>query len=478
MGARACGVPAARLSAFVDGALGHRERDRLAVHALNCSACREELNELRRTRNLLQAGSPCAAPADRLAARLLAIPTEHRPGPSRRTRRLRTVLVVALVGILTVGGTTSAVGWAAAPAPGAEIQDPGIHGEDAFVSVEASRPLGSYVVAAMMSLDDAALVAPPAALAPRPVLPGSSLDAAGIERTVTAVTNATGRVALDGQQSVRVRHGERLLAANAGVRTRGGQGTQVTIQTIGGQVLSETFTPSPTADQNRSGLSNLADGKLLTGRTGQRIAGRSAVLLELSGAGGLEGRWWVDAESGVQLWRELWSAGVPRESVGFTQVRIGATDDFFPHLQPQLAAPMTTSALSLAGAGGLNDQGWACCRPLAGLPMVGVRRDERSDVLHTVYGGAARTVTVVQTRGTLADQPTGFAPAASGVWIRDGWPAQTTWQSGGTVFTVTADSMDQAAAVTADLPHLPPSGRAPWDRVRAGWMRVGDIVFG
>lgn len=474
MASRACGVPAARLSAFLDGALSHRDRERLAVHALGCSDCRDELYELRRTRDLLR-GSACAAPADRLAARLMAIPQEHRPGPSRRARRLRTLVAAAVVGLLTFGGTASAAGWAAAPAPGATV-DPGLHGEDEYIAVETTRPLGSHVVAAVMALDDDALSGPYASIAPRPVSPGAALDATGVEQVLSAVDAAAGHVTLDGEQEVRVDHGGALLQARAAVRTRAGQGTHVTVKTLAGATLSDTFTPiRGHADHV---LTELAADQRVTARTGQSVAGREAVLLQVSGRDGLEARWWIDAASGVQLWREIWSGGAPRESVGFSRVRIGDSDDFMAHLQPQLSVPVTTSTMTLSSTGGLTAQGWECRHDLAGLPLVQLRRDDRSDVLHTVYGGAGRTVSVVQQRGALAEEPAGFVRGEDRVWISDGWPAQATWQSGDTVFTVTADSADQVAEVTAELPHERPVGRAPWDRVRAGWMRVGDIVFG
>ena len=74
-----------RISALVDGELGHQERDRALAHVANCPSCRAALEEERRVKDrLASAHTPPASPA--LTARLLGLAEPGDPMPPRERR--------------------------------------------------------------------------------------------------------------------------------------------------------------------------------------------------------------------------------------------------------------------------------------------------------------------------------------------------------------------------------------------------------
>jgi anti-sigma factor RsiW len=89
-----------RLTALVDGELGHAERDRVLVHLAGCEECRAEADALRRVKRRVS-GLGDAAPGDRLLHKLQAMaepgdplppPVSRLPGHARpRARTVRPV---------------------------------------------------------------------------------------------------------------------------------------------------------------------------------------------------------------------------------------------------------------------------------------------------------------------------------------------------------------------------------------------------
>ena len=74
-----------RISALVDGELGHQERDRALAHIAHCASCRSQLEEERGVKDrLATAPTPPASPA--LAARLLGLAEPGEPMPPRERR--------------------------------------------------------------------------------------------------------------------------------------------------------------------------------------------------------------------------------------------------------------------------------------------------------------------------------------------------------------------------------------------------------
>lgn len=72
----------ARLSALVDGELGHDERDRVLAHLAHCAECRDEASALRRLKQRIRDLDDEAAGAE-LARRLVALAEPGEPVPLR-----------------------------------------------------------------------------------------------------------------------------------------------------------------------------------------------------------------------------------------------------------------------------------------------------------------------------------------------------------------------------------------------------------
>jgi len=70
-----------RISALVDGQLGHDARDRALAHIAHCAACRAGLDEERAIKERLAAAGP--APSPELLAGLLALAERGEPLPPR-----------------------------------------------------------------------------------------------------------------------------------------------------------------------------------------------------------------------------------------------------------------------------------------------------------------------------------------------------------------------------------------------------------
>lgn len=71
-----------RISALVDGELGHAERERALAHLTFCAACRREVEEMRSLKARLRAMEPPAMPAD-LTMSLLRMAEPGGPIPPR-----------------------------------------------------------------------------------------------------------------------------------------------------------------------------------------------------------------------------------------------------------------------------------------------------------------------------------------------------------------------------------------------------------
>ncbi len=84
-----------RISALVDGELGHQERDRALAHIAHCPSCRSQLEEERGVKDrLASAATPPASPA--LTARLLGLAEPGEPMPPRSRRMPLTPVVPTL----------------------------------------------------------------------------------------------------------------------------------------------------------------------------------------------------------------------------------------------------------------------------------------------------------------------------------------------------------------------------------------------
>lgn len=165
------------LTALVDGALSHDERDRVHAHLAGCDSCRTEVDALRRLKTRLSGlAAATPPPPDGLVESLRALAVPAGPGPARRgptapplrsdaapvavrrpprRRRHRLRAGRLAVGSFAVGGVVVAglgaallLGGSGAAAPATTPVDPG---SDAFVvdfasttgAVPFSEPAGA-----------------------------------------------------------------------------------------------------------------------------------------------------------------------------------------------------------------------------------------------------------------------------------------------------------------------------------------------
>ena len=168
-----------RLTALVDGALDHAERERVLAHLAHCSPCRGEVDAHRRLKSALGGLRETAPlPSPDLTARLLAVaaararragrPARHPPPGARSARRppsprrappacapRRTttagvLLVAGLVGALALGAPASS-----GPAAPVDPASPALVAD--HVSTSSGVPLSEPAVAGVV---DAGLAGP------------------------------------------------------------------------------------------------------------------------------------------------------------------------------------------------------------------------------------------------------------------------------------------------------------------------------
>ncbi|MGD7705811.1 anti-sigma factor family protein [Microlunatus sp. Y2014] len=490
-----CGMSEAHLSALVDDALSPAARERLGAHVLRCRHCAASIAELRRTRDVLRTYRHVdAAPRPDLSSRLLAIGAPGRPQAPTPGRDLPPVrprgadrlgparhAIVALLLTTVASVAFAGVGWAAAPPREDQVTDQGNRGRVEYAGALGQQVLHSPATSAVVTAQNADRVfaAAPGGLRPRPVRDGEVLTTREVRALLELARSSTRLVPFHGTWRVRVASPETHLAARVDVLGRPGQGIELDVRTVTGRSVMTRFVPTP-APHTRGDLDGLA--ATLRARSGQVVAGRPAVLLETTGAHGVTARWWVDAATGLLLHTETATADGVVAAAGFSRLQIQPEPGFIPHLQPQLGVSAATSSLSVSSAMALRTHGWYCNRSLAGLDLLSAHSDSAAapGLLRLSYGDATQLVTVLQQPGQLSGPPPGFVRSGTdGVWMRPGWPTIMTWQSGGTVFTVaSAAPRPVVDDVVAALPHDEPTGRTTLDRIRAGWERVGGIVFG
>lgn len=498
-GSRPCGTRPAALSALVDGALEHAERERLLTHLVRCPDCRREAEELRRVRDLL--GSSDLAhpvqPPTQLSRRLVDIAGEDAASPlwtrpfdapraggcglPMRHRVLRQRLGTASVLTAVLLLTFATVGWGAAPAASTPVTDPGPRSQASFGAALTQVPLATEGMAAVLLSDSEDVE--------RLRAGGRPVSAAGDLRRDQPITAEEALVVLQysavagavlprsGRQDVEVQVGRDVVRASVDVAVQPGQSTQVTVwsragEQVGSGSLAVQEAPAPV---ELLGTRHTLSGFLRAGT----VAGRESSVVEAREGADVVARWWVDAETGLLLRTEQYDAGSGRTvaASGFSRVDVGS-DTFSVALAPRLAT-FGGGEVSLSEAPRLSAQGWSCEDELGGLPLVQLRTAADGSLL-SAYSDGVQTVAVVQQHGTLADRPAGFEWDASlGAWrSTDRLPAQLVWQSGERVLTVTTDSPDGTVwEAVAELPHDEPEHRGPVERVLEGWQRIGSLVL-
>lgn len=488
-----CAELAELRSAYVDGALADRDRERLLAHLVGCAACRNDIDDLRRVRKLLAApAEPHRAPGE-LSSRLISIAGENphahprwtagKTNPRRyvRQRRARVGLATATalgVSLLAVTG----IGYLAAPPVTAStVADPSAEAVREYGGMLASLPLTNQSVDAMAALQPAQATVLPSG---RPMTPSGVARRLSAEEARALLREAAltpTRLSFTGKQSYQAVRGEKLISATVDVISVADQGMQLRVLDRAGREVSARFvgvTPDSRVTE-LSLVSLLRQHYDLSGAPGSQVAGRAATVIEAREPGAatdaVAARWWVDDSSGLLLWQETYDyEGHLQSTVGFREVSFGKAT-FLSHL-PQAAVPRTTTALTLAETTDLAAQGWSPPRELAGLPLVKLRSDRAADpqALHLVYSDGLSVVSVFEQRGGLDAGPRGSDwDAAVGAFVRWGSASTASWQSGKTVLTVVSNgSPELLTEAVQGLPHVEVPRRTTMEAIVAGWSRI------
>ena len=495
-------------SAFVDGALNNTDRERLLKHLVDCANCRRDVEDLRAVRNLLNQtkDEPGPTPGD-LSFRLASIagsqsvsPLWIRPfrriqpsHPSRTGglpshRRIVKLRIGATA--IALGATVTAmgiIGYAAAPSLPA-IGDPTEDAQAAFASSLGQFPLASDALNAVILTDSRALSANLLPrLAGRSVATGATLTAAEAQAMMQRAADAAHSVSYSGRQSFLAYRNGGAIVAQVDVEARAGQGSQVMVNNQTGQQLLKGFTPALISSRvvDDELLDLLERNYRLSGTRGSNVASRNATVVAATrgDSHSVAARWWIDDGTGLVLWQETYDGnGSVDLSFGFTSVSLSRGHSILQHLPPRLAAPRTSTSLSISSAAELNASGWSCFRHLAGLSLVRIRSDRvgNPDTVHLVYSDGLSTVSVFQQRGQLTAVPEGSDwDDALGAHVRRGASGVATWQSGETVFTVVTDgSPGLLREAVTSLPHHRAMTQTTLDRIKAGWAGILADVKG
>ena len=489
-----CAELAELRSAYVDGALADRDRERLLAHLVGCAACRADIEDLRRVRLLLAApADPQGAPGD-LSSRLISIAGENpraqrkwmaaRTDPRRPRQHHRARVALATMTALGVGlFAVTGIGYLAAPPVTAStVADPSAEAVREYGGMLASLPLTNQSVDAMAAIQPTQATVLPSG---RPMTPSGVARRLSAEEARDLLRQAAltpTRLSFTGIQSYQAVRGEKLISATVEVVSVAGQGTQLRVLDRAGREVSARFVGVTPASRltELSLVSLLRRHYDLSGVPGSEVAGRSATVIEArpqdaSSDASVAARWWVDDSTGLLLWQETYDDRDRLQSaVGFRDVTFrGAA--FLSHL-PQAAVPRTTTALTLAKTTDLAAQGWSPPAELAGLPLVRLRSDraDNPQALHLVYSDGLSVVSVFEQRGGMRTGPPGSDwNAGVGAFVRWGSASTASWQSGETVMTVVSNSSPELLAeAVQSLPHVEVPRRTTMEAILAGWSRI------
>lgn len=207
------------------------------------------------------------------------------------------------------------------------------------------------------------------------------------------------------------------------------------------------------------------------------VCGRKARVVEARRpGGGTAGRFWIDAQTGILLQRELLDeTGRVVSSGGFAELRITR-----PRILPQAAAPRARPwrEMTAAEVDRLRKQGWSVPQTLpGGLALHQVRRSGSGEdgTLHLGYSDGLAAVSVFVQRGRLnVRRLAGWRRATVAgrtVFRREARQRWVVWAGDGYVYTVLTDAPQATSdAVVAALPR---SGAGLWERLWRGARRIG-----
>ena len=523
-------------SAYVDGALGDSDRERLLAHLVDCADCRRDVAEMRHLRSLLTAATPGSTPVD-LSDRLVSIageeatkplwtrPFRRTPTPGRlptRQQLVRARVLAAVLGSSLAVLAILGIGYVSAPTVSLANVDPTRQATIEFTTAVSGFPLDGRVSGALQGL---APVASTDVAQPEPVSrSGKRLSEPKSIKFLVHAGQAGWELSYTAKQVVTLNRDGQQLSNLVQVISRGDSGLE--LRTVPSDSAAAPVTLTYIESEHSSRLADadlvqlLASRYTLRGWKDQLYGGRPAVVVEAvdpsvtaagqpsdpsagaadpsagagdpsAGAGGqaagtggqaadseaygVVARWWIDDETALILGQETFDGqGKLVTSSRLDDLRVGPLSEDMVALPASPAR--TTATLTLSRAPELRKNGWICADRLAGLQLQRIRTDGPADpdLVHLIYSDGLTTVSVVEQRGRLDDAPAGSTRNETlGAWVTTGMPSTATWSSGDVVLTVVTDgSPVTLTAAVAALPHKPFRGQTTIERVRAGWSRI------
>ena len=503
-------------SAYVDGALGDSDRERLLAHLVDCADCRRDVAEMRHIRSLLTAaGTMDSAPVD-LSDRLCSIAGDEAAEPlwTRPFRRTQTPgrlptrqqLVRARVLAAVLGSSLAVlailgIGYVSAPAVSLANVDPTRQATIEFTTAVSGFPLDGRVSGALQGL---APVTGTNMDRPEPISrSGKPLSKSKAIKVLVRAGQAGWESSYTANQVVTLTRDGQQVSNTVQVISRGDTGLE--LRTVPSDSSAAPVTLTYIESEHSSRLADadlvqlLARRYTLRGWKGQLYGGRPAVVVEAvdpsvpapdqpgdQTAGGAEpaaddeadgvvARWWIGEQTFLILGQETFDGhGNLVTSSRLTDLQMGQVSEDTVALPASPAR--TTTTLTLSRAAELRKNGWICFDRLAGLQLQRIRTDgpAHPDLVHLIYSDGLTTVSVVEQRGRLEDAPAGSTQNKTlGAWVTSGMPSTATWSSGDVVLTVVTDgSPVTLTAAVAALPHKAFRGQTTIERVRAGWSRI------
>lgn len=217
-----------------------------------------------------------------------------------------------------------------------------------------------------------------------------------------------------------------------------------------------------------------------------RVAGRSADVVEARRPGQdadeVVARYWLDAETGLVLRREVYDArGRTTRASAYVEVAVRDV------AEPQETAEADVGRAWAEAIDGpalrrMRAYGWDCPDRLPGpLPLVDARRGGAGKgIVHLSYADGIASISVFQQRGTLdGDKLEGYrreTVAGRTAWVRPEVPRRVVWAADDMVFTLVADAPERTVerAVSALHGGTDAGGGGPMDRLARGLDRVAS----
>lgn len=489
--------PSSELSALLDLGLSAQDRERVQSHLLECYLCRDELADLRKTRELVnrslnEAPLPASPSAD-FSARLIKIageaadqPLRTRPFdgsrhgaatlPSRARRHRNRGLTASVVVSLLLG--LVATGWLAAPDVEASAVNPGSRPRAMLIHSLEQRPMGADPALSLLSTADLERFRTDSP-AREPAFNRKTALTPGQLSRLARSTGSAQTMGVSGLHRAWLRVGEHGYQATARVDSSPGQGSEISLYDVQGVLAQRGHLPD---GADRLPMSLLASHYRLQGfASAGTVAGVATDLVEASADGRVTARWWIEPRTAMVLWHSSYAPdGRLAASAGLLEMQ-HAKHPFVAHMGPVIAT--TTSGanqMPLASVPTLTEHGCSCAAKLAGLPLTQMAHAgplaSAETVVYSSYGDGLFTTVLSQQQGALPAAPPGLIWDVDLAAYRNAHnPAEVTWQSGQKVFTLTTSGgEDHLREAVAALPHEPPVLRTRTERILAGWR----VIFG